>query len=157
MLNPTPPDRMVDPQGRPYFLWDTDMSMAMFRERLSNPDVEVRAYLVGKLMRQAKPDDVFTFVSFSEIADLWPQLERYLGKSRPFWTAAAHRGHGDGDGEDGGLGARARTLPGWPRRARARADRAGVGRDGLDFERLHPQRGSISATVSGATPPSAGV
>ncbi len=86
MLNQTPPQRMVDPQGRPYFLWDTDMPLAVFRERLRHPDVEVRAYLVGKLMRQAKPDDVFTFVSFAEIAELWPQLERYLGKSRPFWT-----------------------------------------------------------------------
>jgi hypothetical protein len=73
--------RMVDPQGRPYFLWDTDMPLATFQERLRDPDVEVRAYLVGKQMRQAKPDDVFTFVSLEEIAELWPQLERYLGKS----------------------------------------------------------------------------
>lgn len=36
-------------------------------------------------MRQAKPDDVFTFVSAEDIADLWPDLERYLGRTRPFW------------------------------------------------------------------------
>ncbi len=86
MLNPTPPERMVDAQGRPYFLWDTDMPLTVFQERLRSPDVEVRAYLVGKLMRQAKPDEVFTFVSLAEIAELWPRLEKYLGKSRPFWT-----------------------------------------------------------------------
>jgi hypothetical protein len=86
MLNTTPQDRMVDPQGRPYFLWDTDMPLSVFRERLHGSDIEVRAYLVGKLMRQAKPDDVFAFVSLAEIAELWPRLERYLGKSRPFWT-----------------------------------------------------------------------
>ena len=77
---------MVDSHGRPYFLWDTDMTLDVFRERLSDPDVDVRAYLVGKLMRQAKPDDVFTFVSLAEIDWLWPRLERYLGKSRPFWS-----------------------------------------------------------------------
>jgi hypothetical protein len=32
-----------------------------FRERLRDPDPAVRAYYLGKLMRQAKPDDVFTF------------------------------------------------------------------------------------------------
>jgi hypothetical protein len=46
----------------------------VFRERLHTRDVEVRAYLVGKLMRQAKPDDVFTFVPVAEIANLWPRL-----------------------------------------------------------------------------------
>jgi hypothetical protein len=98
MLNPTPTERLVDPQGRPYFLWDVDMPLDVFRERLRDPDVDVRAYLVGKLMRQAKPDDVFTSVSLAEIAELWPKLEKYLGKSRPFWTwlVAWWKAHGDG-------------------------------------------------------------
>jgi hypothetical protein len=86
MLNPTPDERMVDALGRPYFLWDVEMPLSVFRERLLDPDVEVRAYLVGKLMRQAKPDDVFSFVTMAEIAELWPRLVKYLGKSRPFWT-----------------------------------------------------------------------
>jgi hypothetical protein len=30
MLAPTPPDRLVDPQGRPYVLWDVDMTLAEF-------------------------------------------------------------------------------------------------------------------------------
>lgn len=73
------------------------MTLAAFEERLRDPDIEVRAYLVGKLMRQAKPDDVFGFVSMGQIAELWPRLERYLGKSRPFWAFLldwwkAHRG-----------------------------------------------------------------
>lgn len=97
MLAPTPRERLLDPRGRPYFLWDVDMSLASFEEKLRDPDVEVRGYLVGKLMRQAKPDDVFTFVTMAEIDALWPQLERYLGKSRPFWQFIldwwrAHRG-----------------------------------------------------------------
>lgn len=86
MLSPTPPDRLVDPQGRPYFLWDVDMTLEEFRRGLQDPDPEMRAYLLGKLMRQAKPDDVFTFASPRQIRELWPRLERYLGKSREFWT-----------------------------------------------------------------------
>ena len=86
MLNPTPEQKLLDSQGRPYFLWDCDLTLEEFRLGLQNPDANVRAYLVGKLMRQAKPDDVFNYVSPREIQELWPRLERYLDRSRPFWT-----------------------------------------------------------------------
>jgi hypothetical protein len=86
MLNPTPSDVLTDASGRPYFLWDCDLTVGQFQARLRDPDPEVRAYFVGKLMRQAKPDDVFQFVRLAEIRDLWPRLHRYLGQSRPFWT-----------------------------------------------------------------------
>ena len=84
-LFPTPPDKLVDAAGRPYFLWDSDMTLSEFERRLREENPEGRAYLVGKLMRQAKPDDVFTFVTVDDIVELWPRLERYLGRQRPFW------------------------------------------------------------------------
>lgn len=86
VLNPTPRERMVDDAGRPYFLWDVEMTLEEFEAALREPDEEVRAYLVGKLMRQAKPDDALRFVSMAEIDALWDRLERYLGRSRAFWT-----------------------------------------------------------------------
>ena len=86
MLAPTSPDRLTDAKGRPYFLWDCDLTLDEFRAGLEDSDLEVRAYLVGKLMRQAKPDDVFAFVRPRTIRELWPQLEPYLGRSRAFWT-----------------------------------------------------------------------
>src|SRR5688572_27311209 len=86
VLAPTPRDLLTDARGRPYFLWDCDMSLADFEEFLRSGDRARRARLVGKLMRQAKPDDVFTFVTLSEIAELWPELERFLGRTREFWT-----------------------------------------------------------------------
>ena len=85
VLNPTPAERIVDAQGRAYFLWDDDMTLAQFVDALRDPSSEVRAYYLGKLMRQAKPDDVFSFVSPDEIARAWPEIQRYLGTSRAFW------------------------------------------------------------------------
>ena len=38
MLSPTPPEKMVDTQGRPYFLWDCDMTLDEFRQGLADPD-----------------------------------------------------------------------------------------------------------------------
>ena len=86
MLSFTPPERLTDPQGRPYFLWDCDLTLAQFQQGLQDADPDVRAYLVGKLMRQAKPDDVFLFVRPRVIRELWPRLSPYLGRTREFWT-----------------------------------------------------------------------
>lgn len=86
MLNPTPRDRLLDPQGRPYFLWDCPWTDAEFRELLRDPDPDVRAALVGRLMRQARPDDVFLYVTEADIRSLWDQLQPHLGKTREFWT-----------------------------------------------------------------------
>jgi hypothetical protein len=85
MLSPTPPEALTDPQGRPYFLWDCDLTLADFEARLRDPDPGVRAYFVAKLLRQAKPDDVFQFVTVATIEELWPRVDRYLGQSRAFW------------------------------------------------------------------------
>ncbi len=98
LLNPTAPDRMVDAGGRPYFLWDVDMTLEQFRARLCDPDPDVRAYLVAKLMRQAKPDDVFLFVRLADIRELWPRLERFLGRSAPMWRWLMERWRADGHG-----------------------------------------------------------
>jgi len=86
ILNPTPLDRMNDPRGRPYFLWDMEMSLGQFQEALRHEDPEIRAYFLGKLMRQAKPDDVFSFISLTEIMESWLRIQRYLGESKAFWS-----------------------------------------------------------------------
>ncbi len=86
LIAPTPPERLLDSAGRPYFLWDTDTSVERFEALLASPDPEVRAYWLGKMMRQAKPDDVFTFVGAQTIADHWARVLPYLGQKRAFWT-----------------------------------------------------------------------
>ena len=86
ILCPTPPEHLLDAHARPYFLWDCDMTLERFEELLRDGEDEVRAHLVAKLMRQAKPDDVFTFVSLGEIRELWPNLAHRLGRTRDFWT-----------------------------------------------------------------------
>lgn len=82
MLNPTPSSEMLDQEQRPYFLWDCDLDIEQFRQRLRSPQPEVRAYFIGKLMRQAKPDDVFEFVSAKTIRILHLLLIRTAMKIR---------------------------------------------------------------------------
>lgn len=76
---------LTDQQGRPYFLWDVDMTLAELRRRIAGPDPRIRGYLIGKMLRQAKPDDALTFVDRATIQELWAHLERHLGRRRAFW------------------------------------------------------------------------
>lgn len=85
MLNYTSYSKMVDSKNRPYFLWDMDISIEEFRQMLNSQDEDVRTYMLGKLMRQAKPDDVFLFVTINEIKEQWDQVQKYLGRTREFW------------------------------------------------------------------------
>ena len=86
MLNLTPVELLTDRDGRPYFLWDCDLTLEQFQDRLRDPDPDIRAYFLAKLMRQARPDDVFRFISLADVESAWPRLTRYLGRSRPFWN-----------------------------------------------------------------------
>ena len=86
VLAPTPPEHLLDQQGRPYFLWDCDVDVEGLRERLRDPDPVVRGYWMGKVMRQAKPDDVFTFLSWADVVRDWDLLFKHLGLSRPMWV-----------------------------------------------------------------------
>ena len=86
MLSLTPLDALTDALGRPYFLWDCDLTLEQFQARLRDANPDVRAYFLAKLMRQAKPDDVFRFVTLAGVEEQWPRVERYLGHSRAFWT-----------------------------------------------------------------------
>jgi hypothetical protein len=81
----TPIERMLDEHRRPYFLWDVDMTLERFQEQLRG-DERVRRHLIAKLMRQAKPDDVFTFVRLDEISARWDSLEPRLVRMREPWA-----------------------------------------------------------------------
>ena len=45
VLNPTSPERLVDARGRPYFLWDVDMTIDRFRELLRDLPPRTVAYI----------------------------------------------------------------------------------------------------------------
>ncbi|MDP2308760.1 MAG: hypothetical protein Q8P18_22250 [Pseudomonadota bacterium] len=86
MLNPTPAEKLCDRNGHPYFLWDVEMTLDAFRLQLVDPDPDVRAHAIGKLMRQARPDDALTLLSLAQIRGDWDRVRPYLGHRRDFWT-----------------------------------------------------------------------
>jgi hypothetical protein len=77
---------LSDPNGRPYFFWDEDVSVAELCAALqSGADEQVRMRLMGKLLREARDVDVWRFVTPSDVAAALPSLGRRLGRRRRFW------------------------------------------------------------------------
>jgi hypothetical protein len=70
---------------RPYFLWDEDVTIGEFRARLGGGNLYERHRLLGKMLREARDTDVWTFVTPREVADALPELERRLGRRKAFW------------------------------------------------------------------------
>lgn len=86
MIFPTPDSRLVDAKGHLTFLWDVELTRPEFEARLRDPDPQVRGYWIGKLLRQAKPDDVPGFVHVPDLVADWNHFEPYLGQSRAMWA-----------------------------------------------------------------------
>jgi hypothetical protein len=95
MLCMTPDSALCDREGRPYFLWDVDLTLPEFEAKLADP--AERPYWLATLLRQAKPDDVYRFVPLPQIAEEWPSVRGGLGKQRAFWEwrIARWRSHGE--------------------------------------------------------------
>jgi hypothetical protein len=47
-------------------------------------------------MRQAKPDDVFQFITLGEIEAQWSEIVPHLGRTREFWTWLLVKWRGQG-------------------------------------------------------------
>lgn len=70
---------------RPYFLWDEDISIDELRTRLRGPDGWERTRLLGKMLREARDLDVWSFVSPDDVARALPDVGRRLGRRLGFW------------------------------------------------------------------------
>ena len=66
--------------------WDDEVTEAELRRHLADADPEVRGYWTGKLLRQARPDDVPRFVAIETIRRDWSHLAAYLGNRREMWA-----------------------------------------------------------------------
>jgi hypothetical protein len=69
----------------PYFLWDDPMTAVELRSRLESASAPERVRLLGRILREARDTEVWSFTSPTEIARLWPEVRKNLGNRRAFW------------------------------------------------------------------------
>ncbi len=74
-----------NPESIPYFLWDDPMTVAQLRHRLSSASRTERVRLIGKILRQARDTDVWSFVDLADLLDDWSDISRHLGQRLTFW------------------------------------------------------------------------
>jgi len=70
----------------PYFLWDRAITVAQLRATLNTPGAHDREALIAHVLREARPDEVWAFVSPGDVAAEWARLAPRLGRRRAFWA-----------------------------------------------------------------------
>ena len=85
-----------DEDAIPYFLWDEEITVRELRERLARAPREEQNRLLGKMLREARDEDVWRFTTPEEVAARFSEISRFLGRRRGFWTYLldAWRRHG---------------------------------------------------------------
>ncbi len=81
---------------RPYFLWDEDISVGELHVILADPTHPRRLPLLGKMLREARDTDVWTFVTARQVAAALPSLGRRLGRRARFWDFLIEGWRADG-------------------------------------------------------------
>ena len=75
-----------DPNARPYFVWDEAITYAELRRKLASADVDERTLWMGRVMREARYQDVWKLLRLRDVLELLPRIDRHLGRSREFWN-----------------------------------------------------------------------
>ena len=90
------PAGFLDDRTVPYFLWDRSVTVGELRSALADPSHPQRLTLLRVLLREARPDEVWSFVTPELVAREWRSISPGLGRRRPFWQwlLGAWRKHG---------------------------------------------------------------
>ena len=85
-----------DVRERPDFLWDEKLTREELREILRSDREEDRIYYAAKILREARFEEVWDYLSPVFVASSWEKLRLKLGRKREFWEfiLAAWRSHG---------------------------------------------------------------
>jgi hypothetical protein len=72
-------------RDRPWFLWDVAVTDAELREKLKVADPDARAQWQARILREARFDEVWKYLTLEEVLGNWTHIRRHLGRRRGFW------------------------------------------------------------------------
>ncbi len=75
------------------FAWDRPESVASLRAKFAEPTSLEWLRRAAWLMREARVDQVWQFLSLRQIAEMYPQLSPLLGRRRPLWAYLLRAAH----------------------------------------------------------------
>ncbi len=81
---------------RPDFLWDESLTREDLKKILAGANEEERIYYAAKILREARFEEVWDYLSPAFLAARWEKLRWRLGRRKGFWEFlyATWRRHG---------------------------------------------------------------
>lgn len=76
---------LSDEGSRPYFLWDTVLTVRDLKALLRSPDTNVKIYWMARVLRDARYSDVWQLVNLREVLTHWEVLRTRLGREQARW------------------------------------------------------------------------
>jgi len=70
---------------RPDFLWDERLSRGDLKKILASQDEEESLYYAAKVLREARFEEVWEYLSPAFLASHWEKLRARLGRKKQFW------------------------------------------------------------------------
>ena len=85
-----------DKTDRPDFLWDESLTQSDLRQILEAGNEEERIYYTAKILREARFEEVWDYISPAFLSSNWEKLRGQLGRRKGFWEFfyLAWRRHG---------------------------------------------------------------
>ncbi len=75
------------------FAWDRPETVDSLRERLRKSSRSEWLRLAAWILREARVEDVWQFLTLRKVADAFPQLGARLGHRRPVWEHLLRAAH----------------------------------------------------------------
>ena len=75
------------------FAWDRPESAETLRVRLATEDSSTWLQTVAWLMREARVDQVWEFLTLRQVAEAFPKVSPLLGRRRPVWEHLLRAAH----------------------------------------------------------------
>jgi hypothetical protein len=78
-------DMTFELADRPDFLWDESLSREDLKKILASGNEEERLYYAAKILREARFEEVWDYLSPAFLAFYWEKLRWRLGRRKKFW------------------------------------------------------------------------
>jgi len=77
---------LESPDAVPYFNWDAPVTNAEVRRALATGSEDDKIYWIARIMREARYDDVWKYVSLrDDVLPRWQDIEPHLGRWQDKW------------------------------------------------------------------------
>ncbi len=69
----------------PYFMWDYGYTVGQIKDILAHGSEAERLWMMAKILRDARYEDVWKFITLEDFLKYRKALIPRLGRQRPFW------------------------------------------------------------------------